>query len=318
MSKVFARPKKFGEILDLTFQICKQHFSSLFMILLILIGPLYLLQILIQIVNGASFFRNEVTGSSFFEQITNIYDQAYLEASNEALPLFSFGEIAGGLLMILLSVIIYPVAFAAIILLVKRIKDQDTYTVQTIIKQAFSRFWPLLWSALLIGIITVSIFIATFMLAGFVGTIMVIINPILGALAIFALLVAGMFGFGLLITRWSFYLPALLFDRIAPGLTKSWKLTRGRSWLTFWLYVTLGVILVSASAAVEFIPLMILGQSVVYTIIISLTAIITWLVFMVGYAVMYFDLEVRQSGDDLKDLIADYSDTNNDQGTIME
>lgn len=307
MNKIFARPKKFGEILDLTFQLCKQHFSSLFLILFVFVGPLIVIQAIVQLLSGRSFVREVASGESFIEQFINTYDQSAINISG--------AEIGGNLFIGLLQMLFYPVAVAAIILLVKRVKDQDSYTVKSLIKQAFSRFWPLFWSTVLLSIIFLGILFFPLLIVGLIGAIVTVGSPPVGILFILLSFIGVLFGVGLLMSRWSFYLPSLLFDRIAPGMTKSWQLTQGRSWMTFWLYVTLAIIVAFISLAVEF-PALFLGTSVLYHIIVNIVSIFTMLIFFVGYAVMYFDLEVRQSADDLKDMISDYQVDDNHDETI--
>ena len=62
MDKKFTTPKDFGEILDHTFQLTKNRFKDLFMILLIFMGPVYLFQAILQLLSGTSFFREVGSG----------------------------------------------------------------------------------------------------------------------------------------------------------------------------------------------------------------------------------------------------------------
>lgn len=295
------KPKGFGEILDLTFRITKNHFSSLFLISIIFMGPVFLIQAISELIGGRNFFTALDTGENVFDQFINTYSQT---ATAQEVPI---AESIGTIFIGLLAIIFYPVAYAAIIVLVKRIKNDEAYTVGSVIKTAFTRFWPLLWSTLLMGLIVffivfIPISIATVVL---IGT--AVFDPTTAIILLVIALIGGGIGLGLLFTKWSFYLPAVLFDRVAPGLSKSWMLTKKRTWKLFGLYVVLGLITGAISLAIEF-PASLLGMSVLYSIIINFVTLITTIIFTVGYAVMYFDAETRNTAGDLKDMIDDYQD----------
>lgn len=61
MDPQFNKPKGFGEILDHTFRLSKKRFKDFFLIFLILVGPVYLLDALLQLLGGTNFFR-EIDG----------------------------------------------------------------------------------------------------------------------------------------------------------------------------------------------------------------------------------------------------------------
>ena len=298
--KQLNEPKGFGEILDLTFQITKKHFSSLFLILFVFMGPVFLIEAFTQLIDGRNFFRDLAGGENWIEQIVNTYDQTAVDTS--------FAESPGNAFIGLLALIFYPVASAAIFVLIKRLKDNDSYTVGSVIKTAFSRFWPILWSTLLFYLILFAIIFIPLMMVLTGGIVTSFINPIGGIVFIFLFLIGGFIGIGLLFTRWGFYLPAVLFDRVAPGLSKSWMLTEKRTWKLFGLYIVLGLIMAMFNVAID-VPASFLGVSVLYTIIMNFVALITTLFFTVGHAVMYFDAEVRNTAGDLKGMIDDYQET---------
>ncbi|GGM30315.1 hypothetical protein GCM10011351_15570 [Paraliobacillus quinghaiensis] len=307
MSKIrLNEPKRIGEILDLTFQITKKHFSSLFLILFVFMGPVFLIQALTQLMSGRNFFRDLAEGENWIDQMIKTYDQT---ANQTAVTVeTSFVEGFGGLFVGLLSLIFYPIASAAIFVLIKRLKDNESYTVGSVIKTAFSRFWPILWSSLLFGLIAFAIIFIPLMVVLTGALVTSMVNPITSIAFILLFLIGGFIGIGLLLTRWGFYLPAVLFDRVAPGLGKSWALTEKRTWKYFWIYIVLGLIMFVFNLAFD-VPASFLGVSVLYTIIMNFVALITTLFFTVGHAVMYFDAEVRNTAGDLKGLIDDYQKT---------
>src|SRR5690625_6412222 len=69
MEKSFSRPKQFGEILDHIFQLIKNNFGILFLLVLAFYSPIILLQAFIQISSGQVLIRDISPGDNFFEQI---------------------------------------------------------------------------------------------------------------------------------------------------------------------------------------------------------------------------------------------------------
>ncbi len=297
MEKVFSRPKQFGEILDLTFRIIKDHFGKLFLLLLAFNSPVIITQIIVEVFAGRGLIRDFAAGENFIEQIINTYT-----VTND--ELFNSTELFGNLIVLLISLLIYPVATASVFLIVKRIKNKQSYDLKEVASQSFARFWPLLGSYILFCLV------AFFVIAIPVAIIAVLIGitfamgSILAGVFLILILLAALLGSLLLLTRWSFYLPISLFDQ-APGLSESFRLTRGRTWITFGLFITLSLITTFIGTSVEVLSLF-LGMSVLYTTIVSVLGVITSMIFTVGIAVIYFDLEVRQTGSDLKDMIESY------------
>lgn len=296
MEKVFTRPMQFGEILDLTFRIIKDHFAKLFLLLLAINSPVIIIQVLVQIVAGRGLIRDLAPGENFIEQLINTYT-----VNDE---LFNTTELSGNLIVTFISLLVYPIATAAVFLIVKKIKDQQDYELKAVVGDSFSRFWPLLGSSILFGIITFFVVVIPMaIIAALIGLSFGMGGILAGILLIFVLL-AALLGSLLLVSRWSFYFPITLFDE-APGISDSFRLTRGRTWITFGLYITLFLITMFIGSAVEFLSLF-LGMSVLYTTILNVVSVFTSMIFTVGIAVIYFDLEVRQTGSDLKEMIDSY------------
>lgn len=297
MEKVFSRPKQFGEILDLTFRIIKDHFGKLFLLLLAFNSPVIMTQVIVQVFAGRGLIRDVAAGENFIEQFINTY-----AVTND--ELFNATELSGNLIVLLISLLIYPVATASVFLIVKQIKNKQSYDLKEVASQSFARFWPLLGSYILFCLVAFFVIaIPVAIIAGLIGISFAMGSILAGVFLILILLVA-LLGSLLLLTRWSFYLPISLFDQ-APGLSESFRLTRGRTWITFGLFLTLFLISTFIGTAVEWLSLF-LGMSVLYTTIISVLGVFTSMIFTVGIAVIYFDLEVRQTGSDLKDMIESY------------
>ena len=140
MDERFNRPKGFGEILDLTFSLSKNKFRDFFIISLIFMGPIYLLQALISLASGVSFFREIGAGGAWYEKIISSFEGA------ESVSLVSS---LGTILVGIISFFLFPVASAATLLVVNRIRKNEAYTIGSVIKQAFSRYGPIIGSSIL-------------------------------------------------------------------------------------------------------------------------------------------------------------------------
>lgn len=300
MNEGLNRPKGFGEILDAAFTLCKQYFSKFFLIVLIIIGPFYLLQSMILLLSGTSFFREAASGNNWFDQTLNNF---------EATANTTLGEDLANIGVGLLTLIFIPVAQAAILFAVSRLKKHDDFKAGTIIKQAFSKFWLILGGSLIFGIIFFAMIFIPAIAIIIIGVISMISDPLTGIMVIIALLLGVGLTSAYFLTRWSFYLGTAVFESNIPGLSRSWHLTRKNSWKVFGIYIVFFLIFLAVSLAIESIIITLLGNSVLYSIIINLVSLLTTTIFMVGYAIIYFDLKIRQGGDDLKDMIDDYQNT---------
>ncbi|WP_010530897.1 hypothetical protein [Lentibacillus jeotgali] len=300
MNEGLNRPKGSGEILDAAFTLCKQYFSKFFLIILITVGPLYLLQSMILFLTGRSFFREAGSGSNWFNQTLNSF---------EATANTTLGEDIANLGVGLLTYIFIPVAQAAVLFAISRLKTQDDFAVGSVIKQAFSKFWPILGSSLIFGIILFAMFFIPFIAIMIIGVLSIFADPVSGIAIMIILMLAVGLAAAYFLTRWSFFLGTAVFENNIPGLGRSWHLTRKNSWKVFGIYIVFFLIFLAVSLAVETVLITFLGNSVLYSIIVNLVTLLTTTIFMVGYAILYFDLKIRQGGDDLKHMINDYQNT---------
>ncbi|WP_100011749.1 glycerophosphoryl diester phosphodiesterase membrane domain-containing protein [Lentibacillus sediminis] len=291
------RPKRFGEILDVAFRLSKQHFSKFFLIVLLLIGPLYLLRSLTLLMGGTSFFRETANGSNFLEQTLNSFTMTTDTTLAQGLA---------GSFIDILTIFFIPVAYAAVLLAVARLKNGEDFAVGEVIKQAFSKYWSLLGGTLLFALIAFAMIFVPLIAVIIVGTISMFADPIAGILIILILGLGIGLTAGYFLMRWSFFLGFTVFEDRVPGLGDSWRLTKGNSWKVFGLFIIFFLIFAAIGLAVDAILVMLLGNSVLYSIMVNLVTLFTSMIFMVGYAVIYFDLNVRHDGADLEHMIDDY------------
>lgn len=270
------------------------------MILLIIMGPIYLIQALIQLISGTSFFREVGIGNHWFEQILSSFDDSVDSSTSLSADI---GVIATGFIGFLL----YPVAEAAILYAIDHIRKNEDFTVGSVIKQGFSRFWPMLGSDIIFGLIAFGMIIIPIVIVSLTGVFGSMISPFIGIPLAILLFLGFAVGVGFLLTRWSFYFGSVVIDRNAPGISRSWNLTKNRTWVLMALYIIFYVIIMGISMAVEMTFGIFLGNSVLLSLITNITSLFTTLVFSVGYGVMYLDLKVRHDADDLKEMIENYS-----------
>ncbi|MEH7549646.1 hypothetical protein [Neobacillus vireti] len=219
----------------------------------------------------------------------------------------SLGADIGLIVVGVVSFLLFPVAEAAILFAIQHIKNEEEYTVSSVIKEAFLRFWPMLGSSILFGIILLGIILIPILIVAFSGaTIAAAVHPVLGILVGILLFIGFAIGVGLLITRWSFYFGSVVLDKVTPGFARSWRLSKKRTWVLFGLYIVFYLIVSIISFAVQLTFGALLGDSVLLGLISNLASLFTTMIFSVGYGVMYLDLKTRNDAEDLKELIEDY------------
>lgn len=313
------KPLRFGEVLDLTFRVIKEHFSKLFLIVLLLTGPLYLLQALAMYLSGTpfvSFSNNESWYQTFINQF---------EGTGE-LPVNAYGSFELILLisaMLLLSIVALPIAEAAILLTIDHIRKDEKFTLGGTIKRALSRYWALLggsalyflivFSFLLFYIFGATIFIG--LIAGVIGiiseaflssTLGIVIIGILSGIILIGLLIPILY----LTVRWSFYFPPIVFEKVSPGLSKSWQLTRKSFWRLLGLFIVISVIVFIITIIFQLIFQLLLGTSVLTNLLNNILTIFTTMISFVAYSIVYFDLRLRNDTSELKSMIQSYDPVN--------
>ncbi|WP_186578866.1 hypothetical protein [Aquibacillus kalidii] len=297
MNEQFKRPKDFGEVLDHTFRLSKKHFSNFFLILLIVMGPIFLIQAIIQMASGMDFIGSNVT---YFDQILS-----GLDGTGEAVPTTSIG---GDLLILVCSVLFFPVAEAAIFIAINHIRNGREFSVGGVLKDAFSKFGSILGSSLLFGLIVFGLIIVPLIIVVMTTVSLAFTNPFAAIITGILLFLGCFIGLGLLITRWSFYIGAVVIEGEMPGLGRSWQLTKKRTWFSFGLFIIFWLITLCISGAIEAALGFVLGNGVLLFLIINFVSVFTSLIMFVGYAVIYFDLRVRNDADDLKEMLDEYNE----------
>ncbi|UOE96169.1 hypothetical protein [Alkalihalobacillus sp. LMS39] len=298
MNNPLNRPLGFGQILDQTFSITKQHFLNFFLIILILSGPFYLLQAVVELLYGAAFFRSVELGTNWLDDLVTSFD-ATSPSGSVAAELWSGG-------IELISYLFLPIAQASILLAIFTLRQGEQYSVGSVLKKAFSRFWPIVGCSLLFFLIMLGLFMVPFFLIMILTLAFSFIHPAIGVVIAIFLSIPCFFGVFYFYIRWGFYFGSVVIDRISPGLGRSWNLTKKRTWTLMGIYFLLFIIVLLTMSGVELVFGAFLGNSVLFQLILNVVEMIAWVIYSVAFAVMFFDLKARYDADDLKELIESY------------
>jgi hypothetical protein len=100
--------------------------------------------------------------------------------------------------------------------------------------------------------------------------------------------------------RWGFAPCATAMARVSPGISKSWRLTRGSFWRTFGVLL---VVLLIAGIVIGMFSMVFAFQGIVKAILVALLTLVGYIIFFVAMAVLYFDLEIRYNAGDLRAMV---------------
>lgn len=315
----FERPMGIGAILDRSFQIYRKHFTVTFLLMLLFFGPIYLLQNLV-LFDVSSVSLLPESGETIADSIDR-----FAEASGSGdelrigLLLFSF------LLMPLYMLAVFPAAVSSQLHLVRAAANGASVGFKELLRSSFSRYWPMVGNTLLFGLILMGVYtaISTVVVFGVIIVLVVTVgigtgiaeigsdpfgsSIVLVVLLVFMYLLVAllmMAGIGFFAIRFGFYLPVIALEGAPSSLGRSWRLTKGNFWRIFGIYFVLSIIygvfmMGTYALLIAVFKLSLLGQ----LIYIVLTLLITP-IYMIPYAVTYFDLRVRNEGADLEQMLA--------------
>lgn len=324
------KPLSISEILDLTFSIIRRYFKKLLLIMLILVGPVYLLQIIGMIVSGAAFFQDPNT------TIGSLWDIAQGSGMEDPYAEMSTIESVFLIVSVILGFVTIPVGEASLMIAVDQIRKTDSVDVKTAIKQALSRFWALIGGTIVYGLVSIGLFLGlgllimlyaglTFGIGFFLGEGGFPEGTGTGGIIILILGLVSFCAIVYLLTRWSFYFPAIVFEKVSPGLGKSWRLTRRNFWRLVVVYLVILVLTVILSSVLQVLPVLLLGDTILATLINTLVNLLLITISSVAFVIVYFDLRVRNEAADLKEILSSYNtlgieniNTNNMQNSTMD
>mgnify|MGYP001408394676 CR=1 FL=1 len=296
MENKFQQPLSFGKILDQTFRIIRSYFKPIFLITFYVMIPVLALQAIILALSGHAMLIAE-------DSIQNIWSATVYEL--EMYEEYSFANVIGQYLSYIPLIFATPLLVGGISHVVKRARAGEPAEAVEMLKMTMPRYWPLLGSTLLFGIIVFGITFGAILIGGVLTAITALVSPVFAVLLGILLFIGGAIGIGLLTVKWMLYLPATLFEKVAPGLGKSWRLTKRQAWKFFGIYIIL-TILSSIIIGMFQLPTMFLGSSIVSYLWTNFISLISSIILAVAWAVMYFDASLRQDAADIQDLVDTY------------
>ncbi|WP_146000507.1 glycerophosphoryl diester phosphodiesterase membrane domain-containing protein [Paenibacillus sp. FSL W8-1187] len=299
------RPMGIGRILDRSFQLYRTHFTTLAIIMLALYGPM-------AIVSMALATDSSNTTSGLMDTIRNGGIDGYLQSieSGEGAGL-SGGAVLAMLLGFVLMLLLGPVSVAAIVHLVQaHLRGEEIPSAGELLKKGFRRLWPLTGSTLLYGIIMLGLYLLVVVAFAFAVGILfaaALSGTDAGAGPAMLLLVPAVIGVLLLITffavRWAFYLPFVALNESGTGVGASWRLTKGSFWRLLLLYLVLWILLAIFTGVLSLGSAAIFGGGVLNSLVDSLVSILIGSLWVLPYAIAFFDLRVRREGWGLETLL---------------
>lgn len=308
MNNRLNQPNSFTQILDLTFRIGKDHFRNFFYILFVFMGPIFLLQALLELQFGLNLinFGTDDANANFVDRMISRFDSGFYDDGLYGLELYGTEIVT--IIVALATIILAPISTAAIVIAIDKIRKNEPYTVGSVIKEAFRRFFPLMGGSIVFGLIITFVSIISILLVvlaiyvagGFDG------NIIATVLIIIFSTIVGIVGLGYFFTRISFYITAIAVGEKSPAIVTSFRLSKGRGWILLGLIVVISMITSTISGAFEVLFTLIFGASVLLSLSVNLISIVTSMFMTIAYAVMYFDMKARRDGDDLDRLLDEY------------
>ncbi len=316
MSSMLLKPMGIGQLIDRSFQLYRKHFVKLVLIMLILFGPIYLLQSLL-------LTNEQPTGStSIFEQLQE--DASFEEmmlAISENTNTMDIWQVVLFFLVVLpvLLLIVAPVAVSSIVFMVRAFLSGDTIPeVGELLRRSFSRLGPLAGSTVLVGLIWFGIYIVT----AIALTLMIIAGALIagvmngfegagpGAGLIIFMVLGGIilfFGFALLLSffviRFGYYLPFVALGEESIGIGRSWRITRKSFWRLFLMYLVLSIVIYIFIIVITLLLAFVMGDGLVPQLLQSLVTIVLMPLWIIPYTLSFFDLKARNEGTGLEALI---------------
>ena len=321
------KPLGFGRILDRSFQLYRNHFVKIILLSLILYSPIYLISALMQGIIGSN--SPELDLSKFTEIFSNMEAGKAPPVTNYDSGMFGIA-ILGGLAMIYFMIGLVPIGIASMLFLVESIYMGQEFRLGDILKRAFKRFWPLFGKSILYVLMIAGIMFVCFFSITILGVVITIAglsgsavgatgNPFSNPATLVTFLVViftCVVFIGVLVSffaiRWGFFLPPTAFNQQDAGLGKSWSMTKGSFWRLFAVFFTLTLVTYGLTFAVALGAELLPGNALSVLINVLSNVFVSPL-FLIVYAVCYFDLQVRREGKDLESMLVQTTSIPNQQ-----
>ncbi|CAH0119272.1 hypothetical protein PAE9249_01771 [Paenibacillus sp. CECT 9249] len=315
--ELFTKPMSVGAILDRSFQLYRNHFTVIFLLMLLFFGPIYLLQnVLMYDMGGASFLpqHGDTAADSFdyFLSGSGVDDDSAIGSVVFIL-----------LLMPLYMVAVFPAAIASQLHLVRAAAYGSGVRFGELLRKSFSPYWRMVGNTFLYGLMMFGIYIlftfAVLIAVGFVGMMIALLGVGLlqlgssygGSIASVALVVVlylsmvlGLVvGYGFFVVRFGFYLPVAALDNGRQTLRRSWRLTKGNFWRIFCVYFVVAAIGTVLMIGIYALLIAVFKMSLLGQLIYILCSLLIVPIYLIPYGVIYLDLRVRNEGADIERML---------------
>lgn len=291
------KPKRFGEVLDTIFSLSRSRFLDFLKIYLMLLGPIIILEVLVYLAMGKSLIQEVGQGSNWIEKILSGFDPDDPFAQQE--------EILSENVLIMLSGIMSVFATVAILFAVDHIRKGETFQPSEVAKRAFTKALPILGATILL-IIAFFFLLLIILLPG--STFSLGLESLVSLTFFFLILGIGLIALLIyLIIKITFYIAEIAFgSTVLSSFKNSWQLTRRRVLFLFGLYIVFVLIIGIINFVFEITAILLLGNSVLYVLIVNIVALATSMIGSIGYSVAYFDLKSRHDVDEIQEIIEEY------------
>ncbi|KIL41211.1 hypothetical protein SD70_08045 [Gordoniibacillus kamchatkensis] len=316
MQHALWKPMSVGRIIDRGFQLYRSYFGKLMLVMLMTYGPFFLVS---ELMTGR---KGQGGAGSLFQTIAKggkaeDYFSQYLLHNSASLD-GVYGILYLVLVLPIGAFVLFPVALAAVVGLVHRhVQAEEVPSAWELVKNALRRLGPMAGSTFLFVLMVLGIYavaiggivgLTAAMFAGsaaprFGGT-----GPGVGVAAVFGVLlflfiVVAVGAIVWLMIRWGYYLPFVAMKEEGIGFRRSWRLTKRNFWRLFLLYFILTAILYMISFVLQMAVIGLIGMTVLGKLVQALVSMVVMPMYLLPYAVSFFDLRARNEGYGLEALI---------------
>ncbi|RXZ76672.1 hypothetical protein EBB07_34185 [Paenibacillaceae bacterium] len=314
---LLSKPMSIAELLDRSFQLYRKHFLAVFLLTLILMGPVYFIQqLLLFSFNDLPFLpQSDLTiedSLSYWAGSSAEYNPGFIVFTLLFIPLY--------------MVFLFPIAAASHLHLVQSAVDGKPLHLGGLLRKAFSPYWRLVGNSTLFGLMMIGIYFALIIAVVVVmllfGTITSLIGVglmeissdpfssgvtivVLIALLYVAAVLAVVSLYSFFIIRFGFFLPIVALDSGAQDgtISRSWRMTKGSFWRLFVVLAVLLAIVTVLMLSIQALVITVFKMSLLGQIIQILIGLAISPILTITFALIYLDLRVRSEGSDLEQVL---------------
>jgi len=315
------RPLSAGRLLDRSFRLYRKHFVKLILLALVLYGPFYLLVNLLFDgfgMTGIAPWSDWLGDTKAAEDALSLGGMATM---NEDAAVWKVVVLLLVLCPLFVNVCV-PLFAAGMLNLVKAdLLQEGELSLGHMLKAGLRRFWPMLGNMLLAQVLGVTVYFVLFIVLLIVGGIVAVSAGSLlflgftgsgSAAGVFLAVLLVVIGVGVAVAilyfviRLMYFLPGVALGEVGVGFGQSWRLTRRSFWRLLVMYIVqMAVVYPLTLVLILLLPLLgnWTGSSIVVQLLNTVATIVMAPMWVLAYAVSYFDMKVRNEGLGLQELM---------------